>query len=115
MFFFCSWFGVAVRPLIKLKPLLILFIFLLNSFCLWEETQPILIPKIKVLLDNIDGVQTVKNVKITNKTGTNAGYSSHAYDVLGATQNEIVYPSIDPSIFEVKYPDQDITGRVVIQ
>ena len=81
----------------------------------WGINQPILIPKIKVLLDNIDGVQTVKNVKITNKTGTNAGYSSHAYDVLGATQNEIVYPSIDPSIFEVKYPDQDITGRVVIQ
>lgn len=81
----------------------------------WGINQPILIPKIKVLLDNIDGVQTVKNVKITNKTGTNAGYSSHAYDVLGATQNEIVYPSIDPSIFEIKYPDQDITGRVVIQ
>ena len=81
----------------------------------WGINQPILIPKIKVLLDNIDGVQTVKNVKITNKTGINAGYSSHAYDVLGATQNEIVYPSIDPSIFEVKYPDQDITGRVVIQ
>lgn len=81
----------------------------------WGINQPILIPKIKVLLDNIDGVQTVKNVKITNKTGTNSGYSAHAYDVLGATQNEIVYPSIDPSIFEVKYPNQDITGRVVIQ
>ena len=68
-----------------------------------------------MLLDNIDGVQTVQSLKINNKAGVSDGYSQHAYDIEGATQNNIVYPSIDPSIFEVKYPNQDITGRVVIQ
>ena len=59
------------------------------------------------------GVQTVKKLTITNKTGTTLGYSQYAYDIDGATQNNVVYPSIDPMIFEVKYPNQDITGRVV--
>ncbi len=30
-----------------------------------------------------------------------------------ATQNNVVYPSLDPMIFEVKYLSQDIQGRVV--
>ncbi len=63
------------------------------------------------MLDRIDGVQTVKNVYITNKCGPN--YSVYAYDVIGATQNNVIYPSVDPMIFEVKYPDSDIKGRVV--
>ena len=81
----------------------------------WAINQPILLSKVRVLLDNIDGVQTVQSLKINNKAGVSDGYSQHAYDIEGATQNNIVYPSIDPSIFEVKYPNQDITGRVVIQ
>ena len=36
-----------------------------------------------------------------------------SYDIKGATQNNIIYPSLDPMIFEVKYPDNDIKGRVV--
>ena len=32
---------------------------------------------------------------------------------LGATIGNVVYPSLDPMIFEVKYPNQDIQGRVV--
>ena len=42
-----------------------------------------------------------------------SGYSVNAYDVKGATKNKQIYPSLDPSIFEVKYPDRDIRGRVV--
>ena len=56
---------------------------------------------------------TVQNLSITNKAGTNAGYSLYAYDITGATQGGIIYPSIDPSIFEVKYPNEDIKGKVV--
>jgi len=63
------------------------------------------------MLDKIDGVQTVKNVTISNKSGAN--YSPYAYDIPGATKGNVVYPSIDPMIFEVKYPDSDIKGRVV--
>jgi hypothetical protein len=79
----------------------------------WQINQPIILRNIYTLLDQIEGVQTVKNISIVNKTGIAAGYSLYAYDVEGATQNNVVYPSIDPMIFEVKYPDSDIQGRVV--
>ena len=39
-------------------------------------------------------------------------YSPYEYDVAKATVDKIVYPSIDPSVFEVKYPTKDIVGRV---
>jgi len=79
----------------------------------WAINQPILISRLRVLLDNIEGVQTVRSITITNKAGTSLGYSQYAYDISGATQNDIVYPSIDPSIFEVKNPLVDITGQIV--
>jgi hypothetical protein len=79
----------------------------------WQINQPIILRDIYVLLDRIEGVQTVKNISITNKVGTNIGYSQWAYDISGATQNNVIYPSLDPMIFEVKYPSTDIQGRVV--
>jgi hypothetical protein len=79
----------------------------------WQINQPIILRDIYVLLDRIEGVQTVKNISITNKVGTNIGYSQWAYDIPGATQNNVIYPSLDPMIFEVKYPSTDIQGRVV--
>lgn len=64
-----------------------------------------------VLLDQIAGVQTVKDVRIVNKLeGT---YSKFAYDMDSAVRNKVLYPSYDPCIFEVKYPDRDIEGRIV--
>jgi len=79
----------------------------------WQINQPIILRDIYVLLDRIEGVQTVKNISITNKVGTSLGYSQWAYDISGATKNNVVYPSLDPMIFEVKYPSTDISGRVV--
>jgi len=79
----------------------------------WQINQPIILSELSVLIDTIPGVQTVQNVQITNKAGTNIGYSQYAYDIPGATQSGIIYPSLDPSIFEVKNPSSDITGRVV--
>ena len=35
-------------------------------------------------------------------------------DIEGATRNGNVYPSLDPSIFEIRYPNADIQGRVVV-
>jgi len=66
-----------------------------------------------VILDKVEGVQTVKDVRITNLTNQSLGYSQYGYDVAGATINDVVYPSIDPMIFEVKYPNEDIKGQVV--
>ena len=79
----------------------------------WQINQPILIRGLYVMLDRIVGVQTVKNIKFTNKAGTSTGYSKYSYDMGSATQNQVIYPSLDPSIFEVKYPNTDIKGRVV--
>jgi hypothetical protein len=79
----------------------------------WQINQPIILRDISVLIDNIEGVQTVNKVNITNKAGTTSGYSQYAYDIAGATQKNIIYPSLDPSIFELKYPNTDIKGRVV--
>lgn len=79
----------------------------------WQINQPIILKDIFILLDNIDGVQTVKNVEIINKVGSDIGYSQYAYDVKGATLNNVLYPSLDPMIFEVRYPETDIQGRVV--
>jgi hypothetical protein len=79
----------------------------------WQINEPIILRDLFVLLDKIDGVQTIKKIDIVNKVGTNLGYSQYAYDLKGATQNNVVYPSLDPMIFEVKYPDTDIKGRVV--
>jgi phage-related baseplate assembly protein len=79
----------------------------------WQINQPIIVPDLYVMLDAIDGVQTVKSVTITNKAGTTSGYSEWAYDMNGANQNGTIFPSLDPSIFELKYPNTDIKGRVV--
>ena len=79
----------------------------------WQINEPILIKEIFLLLDKVQGVQTVKNVYINNKVGTSLGYSQYAYDIPGATLNSVVYPSIDPMIFEVKYPTSDIKGKIV--
>ena len=79
----------------------------------WQINQPILINNVRNVIDNIEGVQTVKKLQIVNKVGTNENYSEFAYDMRGATIDEVIYPSLDPSIFELKFPETDIQGRVV--
>ena len=77
----------------------------------WSINQPINISKLYTLLDKVKGVQTVQKVEIVNKAG--GSYSQYAYDIKGATKNNIVYPSYDPCIFEIKFPDIDIKGRII--
>jgi hypothetical protein len=79
----------------------------------WQINEPIILKDLYILLDKVEGVQTVKNIKINNLAGEALGYSAYGYDVEGATINDVVYPSIDPMIFEIKYPNTDIKGRVV--
>lgn len=78
----------------------------------WQINQPIVISNIFTELDKVEGVQTVVDVKIKNLYDVTLGYSKHAYDIQQATKDGIIFPSLDPSIFEVKYPDNDIIGRV---
>ena len=81
----------------------------------WQINEPIIMRDLNVLLDRVEGVQTVKTLTISNKNINNSGasYSQYAYDTQGATLNGVLYPSIDPMIFEVKYPNSDIIGRIV--
>lgn len=72
--------------------------------------QPINLSNIYTLLDRVKGVQTVQSVRVNNKTGGN--YSEYEYDIKGATRSNIVYPSYDPCIFEIKFPNSDIVGRI---
>ena len=65
------------------------------------------------VIGSVEGVQNVEDVKLINKAGTALGYSQYSYDFDSALINNILYPSVDISIFEVKYPDQDIVGRIV--
>jgi len=76
----------------------------------WNINQPLNISEIYVLLDRVNGVQTVQSVKFNNKVG--GVYSPYAYDLEGATKGNIIYPSVDPCIFEMKYPGVDIRGRL---
>jgi len=77
----------------------------------WNINQPIVLADITALLLRTNGVQTVTKVEIVNKQGGN--YSPYAYDISGATRQGNIYPSLDPSVFEVRFPNTDIQGRVV--
>jgi hypothetical protein len=79
----------------------------------WQINQPILLRTLFVTLDAIQGVQTVKAINIVNKTDSTLGYSNYSYDISAATANNVIYPSLDPMIFELKYPNTDIQGKVV--
>tara|TARA_R110001592_G_scaffold260692_4_gene525418 strand:- start:1141 stop:3021 length:1881 start_codon:yes stop_codon:yes gene_type:complete len=79
----------------------------------WQINQPVVKSIIQNLIGNVPGVQNVVNVFFKNKFDSAQGYSGNAYDLASATRNGVIYPSLDPSIFEVKFPNQDIRGRVV--
>lgn len=78
----------------------------------WQINQPIVLSNVFTELDKVEGVQTVVDVKITSLYDQTLGYSKHAYNIQEATKDGIIFPSLDPSIFEIKYPDNDIIGRV---
>ncbi len=57
---------------------------------------------------------SVPSVKIYNLCASdNGNYSPNRYNIAEATQGKIVYPSLDPCVFEVKYPNKDIKGRAL--
>lgn len=78
----------------------------------WQINQPIILNEVYNVIGSIEGVQNVENVELTNKTGVASGYSQYSYDFSSATVDNVLYPSMDLSIFELKYPNTDITGRI---
>jgi hypothetical protein len=109
-------FQIITLPNYNNNDVLLKCITALQNFFNIDNTQinqTIPLSTLYIILDRIQGVQTVKNITITNKVGASLGYSNYAYDIEGATSNNTIYPSIDPMIFEVKYPNTDIQGKVV--
>ena len=79
----------------------------------WQINQPLIKSEAMNVISNVPGVQNLVNIVFNNLYDSVLGYSGNVYDLSSATKNGIVYPSLDPSIFEVKFPNQDIKGRVV--
>jgi hypothetical protein len=78
----------------------------------WQINQPIVLGEVSGLLYNVEGVQNVNYLQIANKSGTSSGYSQYKYDFDSAIRDNVLYPSQDPCIFEIKYPNTDIVGKV---
>lgn len=73
--------------------------------------QPINTSRLQLEIAKVEGVQSVVSITIRNLTVRDGDYSPVEYDIAGATKNGIIYPSLDPSVFEVKFPDKDIRGN----
>jgi hypothetical protein len=81
----------------------------------WTFNKPINVSELELILANVEGVMSVPSVKISNicKSDGNENYSPNRYNIDEATKGKIIYPSLDPCIFEVKYPNKDIKGRAL--
>jgi len=75
----------------------------------WAFNQTINLNQLELILANVEGVSSVPVLQIINKCG--GQYSTNSYNIEAATKNKVVYPSLDPSVFEIKFPDSDIKGR----
>ena len=119
-------FSIMTRPNYNKNEVLIRAIEEVKTFFdidRWQINQPIVMSDLVYKLSLVDGVSGVVPPKednlasnpiiITNKYKTADGYSGNLYDIDSATKNGVIYPSLDPSIFELKFPASDIEGRVV--
>jgi hypothetical protein len=79
----------------------------------WTFNKPINISELELILANVEGVMSVPSVKIHNLCGGDGNYSPNKYNIDEAIKGKIVYPSLDPCVFEVKYPNKDIKGRAL--
>tara|TARA_Y100000389_G_scaffold47261_1_gene42338 strand:+ start:2474 stop:4354 length:1881 start_codon:yes stop_codon:yes gene_type:complete len=77
----------------------------------WQINQPIVKADVLNLIGNITGVQSVVGIKFNNLFDRTQNYAENPYDLETATRKGIIYPSLDPSIFEIKFPDKDIKGK----
>ena len=79
----------------------------------WQINQPIILNDLRLTIGSVDGVQTVTNVTVFNKYRFKDGrdYFEYRYPIDEATEDDIVYPSLDPCIFEIRYPETDIIGH----
>ena len=70
--------------------------------------QPLVLSDMRAKLQNVDGVISVYRFEITSLKGPR--YASTSFDVEANTENGIIYCPPN-AIFEVKFPDADISGE----
>jgi hypothetical protein len=107
-------FDISILPAYNSQEILTKCIAILKDYfdiSKWQINQPIIYSDIYNLIGSVKGVQSVIKVDIINLAGGN--YSPYSYDIFSATKQGVIYPSIDPMIFEVRYPESDIYGRIV--
>ena len=107
-------FDISVLPAYNSQDVLTKCIDILKDYfdiSKWQINQPIILSDIYNTIGAVKGVQSVLDVDIVNLAGGN--YSPYSYDITSATKQGVIYPSIDPMIFEVRFPDTDIYGRVI--
>ena len=75
----------------------------------WSFNQTINLSELELIIANVDGVSSVPKLEIVNKCG--GQYSPNSYNIQAAIKDKILYPSLDPSVFEIKFPNADIKGR----
>ena len=89
----------------------------------WQIGQPIVLADLVYEISLVDGVATVVNpeennpnnmpIVVENKYKISGGYSGNFYDITSSLRGGVLYPALDPSIFEVKFPNSDIKGKVI--
>ena len=89
----------------------------------WQIGQPIVLSDISYELSLVNGVASVvapvENnpaklpIIIENKYKRTEGYSGNFYDIESSLIDGVLYPALDPSIFEIKFPNSDVQGKVL--
>jgi len=108
-------FEIIPRPRYNSNEVLLRCIDLLKRLFEIDSMQinmPLNISNLMTELDKVEGVQSVSKFEIINLFDLTKGYVGNLYDIETATKNNIVYPSLDPSIFEVRFPNADIKGKI---
>ncbi len=107
-------FGVVVLPGRNSKETILKCISALKEMFHIEKMQfkqPIIVKDVILKLADVDGVQSVMNVDFKCLYKSSDGYSGNKYDLEAANKNGVIYPSMDPAVFEIRFPDQDIKGK----
>ena len=87
----------------------------------WTFNQPINLSELELSIASVSGVSSVQDITIRNLSG--GLYSNFTYNIASARRSistadgetklgKIIYPSLDPMCFEVKYKNKDIRGKV---
>lgn len=81
----------------------------------WQINQPIILNDLYLEIASVEGVQSVLGVRVFNryKHIDGSDYEDYLYDIPDATSGGVIYPSLDPAVFELRYPERDIIGSAI--